>query len=328
MNFFTQAKPLREDPPNPRPHSESRPRPPGDTPPREVLTEAALKKRVQSCPRLSSLRSIDSALREALNAEHSFTGDIADIIRRDPSLTTRLLRTINSAFFGLAERVERVEEAVFYLGLREVRNLSLATPIIEDLGQIFGSLRSVDWKAMWRHALGTAVLTRSLMEQRHPEQSDDPYIAGLLHDIGKIVMAHAFPEDFGKLCALRAPDSHELCLMERRLVVWDHPRIGASYLEHHHMSKPVVSAVLFHHQPGTAPEASRELAAAVQVADQMMHSLGFPGIENTEILGGDQWHQLEGWRILFPENAHEGAILPRPVQQQTDRLLALLQSSF
>src|SRR5688500_19573342 len=79
--------------------------------------------RVKGCARLPSLRSIDSALRELLNAEGRYTTQISEIIRRDPSLTARLLRLVNSVYYGLTTPVNNNEEAVFYLGVRQIRQL-------------------------------------------------------------------------------------------------------------------------------------------------------------------------------------------------------------
>src|SRR6185436_1560095 len=80
--------------------------------------------KVKQCPRLPSLRSIETALKELLNADNRFTTQISEVIRRDPSLTARLLRLVNSVYYGLTTPVNSIEEAVFYLGVRQIRQLA------------------------------------------------------------------------------------------------------------------------------------------------------------------------------------------------------------
>jgi HD-like signal output (HDOD) protein len=86
------------------------------------LTFQQIEGRLRNCARLPSLRSIDSALRELLNADQRYTNQIAEVIRRDPSLTSRLLRLVNSVYYGLSSPVNSIEEAVFYLGVRQIRH--------------------------------------------------------------------------------------------------------------------------------------------------------------------------------------------------------------
>ena len=81
-------------------------------------SEAEIKRRIQACPKLASLQSINRALGELVRSDQSLNSQIAEVIRRDPSLTARLLRMVNSVYFGLSTRVNSIEEAVFFLGLR------------------------------------------------------------------------------------------------------------------------------------------------------------------------------------------------------------------
>ena len=86
-----------------------------------VLSEIELRQRIEACPKLASLRSIHGALADLLRNHHSQAGQFAEIIARDPSLTARLLRMVNSVYFGLGTQVGTIEDAVLYLGLRQIR---------------------------------------------------------------------------------------------------------------------------------------------------------------------------------------------------------------
>src|ERR1700739_359743 len=95
-----------------------------------------IRAKLVRCPSLPSLSSINQALQGLLLTEQRYTAQIAEIIRRDPSLTSRLLRLVNSVYFGLTTPVNSIEEAVFYLGVRQIRQLAMVTPVIEDFQRL------------------------------------------------------------------------------------------------------------------------------------------------------------------------------------------------
>ncbi len=160
-------------------------------------SDAEIRRRIAACPQLASLQSINRELRELIRSDGSLNSQIAGIIRRDPSLSARLLRMVNSVYFGLSTRVNNIEEAVFFLGLRQIRELSLATPVIEELEQFQPSSSVIlPWKQLWAHSIGTATLTREILASTSLHIDDDTdYLGGLLHNIGKVVMAYSFPEE-------------------------------------------------------------------------------------------------------------------------------------
>jgi HD-like signal output (HDOD) protein len=114
------------------------------------------------------LSTIDSALKELLVADQRYTSQIAEIIRRDPSLTARLLRLVNSVYYGVSQRITNIEEAVFYLGVRQIRQLAMVTPIIEDFQKLAGN-RAYPWREFWRHCIGTALMTREVIAITWPD---------------------------------------------------------------------------------------------------------------------------------------------------------------
>src|SRR5271168_3795963 len=96
--------------------------------PCQRLSRSQIESRLNSCTCLPSLGSIGDALKQLLEADQRYTSQIAEIIRRDPSLTARLLRLVNAVHYGLSKRVRSIDEAVFYLGLRQIRQLAMVTP--------------------------------------------------------------------------------------------------------------------------------------------------------------------------------------------------------
>ncbi|HWA85732.1 MAG TPA: HDOD domain-containing protein [Opitutus sp.] len=295
-----------------------------------VYSDEIVRRRVDACPKLASLESINRALLELLASDRSMASQIASIIRRDPSLSARLLRMVNSVYFGLAGPVHNLEEAVIVLGLRQIRELATTTPVLEELERInHAGPKGLPWRELWRHSIGTAILTREILSSAHGQSDNDThYLVGLLHNIGKVVMASSFPEELTWLMSQSADDTATFAAEERRLIGWDHARIGAHYLRRHNLPEEIAEAVEYHNAPGRAPE-HQVLAAAAQVADCLARYCGISsGFETVPPVAKDGWQELEGWRILYGtdsadfDDAH--AALAHAVRDLPDLLATLL----
>jgi HD-like signal output (HDOD) protein len=290
-------------------------------------SEADIIRRIDACPRLASLQSINRALGELVRSDGSLNSQIAEVIRRDPSLSARLLRMVNSVYFGLSTRVNNIEEAVFFLGLRQIRELSMATPVLEELERLQQSTAtSLPWKELWSHSISTAILTREILAATPLQIDDDTdYLVGLLHNVGKVVMAYAFPDELRVLVTRPARTPAEFCEFERELIGWDHGRIGARYLERHQLSEEIITAVHFHNNPDHAPR-HRLFAAAVQVADLLVRHSGVTGgFERVAPIEQDAWLALDGWKILYGADGPESALARAAIANSLQRLPAMLQ---
>ncbi len=290
-------------------------------------SDAEIKRRIDACPKLASLQSINRALSDLIRSEQSLSSQIAEIIRRDPSLSARLLRMVNSVYYGLSARVNNIEEAVFFLGLRQIRELSIATPVLEDLGHLQRNTTSgLPWKELWTHSIGTAILTREILESTQIHVDDDTdYLVGLLHNVGKVVMAYAFPHELAQLMKTRAHSPAEVCELERNLIGWDHAQIGAHYLTKHQLSEEITSAVLYHNEPDQAPRHAI-FAAAVQIADYLVRHRGISGgFEEVDPIAMDSWMTLPGWNILYGAGEAASGLARASLANCLQRLPTVLQ---
>ncbi len=291
------------------------------------FAEDEIRRRVDACPKLASLQSINRALSVLVRSEHSLNSQIAEVIRRDPSLSARLLRMVNSVYFGLSTRVNNIEEAVFFLGLRQIRELSMATPVIEELEQMQQTTSpTLPWKELWTHSLGTAVLTREILASTPLHVDDDTdYLIGLLHNVGKVVMAYAFPDELRALLNTPVADPTEFCRRERELIGWDHGQIGAHYIARHQLSEEIVFALQYHNEPDLAPR-HQLFAAAVQVADHLVRHAGISGgFEQVAPIAADSWIELPGWKILYGADTPESMLARASIANSLQRLPSMLQ---
>ena len=263
----------------------------------ERLDRAHIDARLSGCACLPSLSTFDSALRELLDADQRYTSQIAEIIRRDPSLATRLLHMVNAVHRGSTKAPTNIDEAVFYLGVRQIRQLAMLTQIIEDF-QKLTQKQSFPWKPFWRHCIATALMTREIINLRQSREDEIDYVAGLLHDVGKIVMASSFPEHFQEIHQRRAEVGGDLMSIEREVLGVDHAELGAMYLRRQRLADVYVEIVEFHH----APELARHhptVTAAVQVSDMLVRYAKIGDSGNHQPVPVDSWLESAGAKILF-----------------------------
>jgi putative nucleotidyltransferase with HDIG domain len=271
------------------------------------------------------LSSIDSALRELLGADQRYTSQIAEIIRRDPSLTARLLRLVNSVYYGMAKPVKNIEEAVFYLGVRQIRQLAMVTPIIEDF-QRLAEGRHFPWRQFWRHCIAVALMTREITDLLQTQDDEIDYVAGLIHDVGKIVMASAFPVHFNEIYHNRASTTVDLLQCEREVLGVDHAELGTMYLRKQRLPEVFVEIVQCHHNPQQA-HLQPQVTAAVQVADLLVRHTKIGDSGNKAEVAFDSWLESDGWKILFGRQTDaEKSIIRASLNRSLERIPAILES--
>ena len=288
------------------------------------LDRRQIEDRLRNCPCLPSLASIENALKELLGADQRYTSQIAEIIRRDPSLTARLLRLVNSVHYGISRPVKSIEEAVFFLGMRQIRQLAMVTPVIEDFQILAGHTR-LEWRGFWRHCIATALMTREVIDLVQSDRGELDYVAGLLHDVGKIAMASAFPEHFAEIYIHRTEAEKELMELEREVLGVDHAELGAIYLSKQTLPEAFVEIVRYHHEPDKATDQGK-VASAVQVADLLVQEakLGYSG--RCPLTQQDLWCNCVGWNLLFShQTVEERAITRGSLKHSIERIPATIE---
>ena len=232
-----------------------------------ITTEQLL----ESAPEAIPLPQTTVFLIRLLNQPESTVDDLTDVLEQDQALSARMLRVANSAYYGLPRQVTSLREAVVMLGRNTLRGLVFTASVMGVLGrQVTGySLGQGD---LWRHSISTAQAARFLADRAgvHP---DEAYVAGLLHDIGKIVLDQYMQEEFGEAMDLTRERGVPFDEAERRVFGVDHAEIGGALAEHWDLPSMLVEAIRYHHRPleaGVAPA----LTAAIHVADIVCLELG------------------------------------------------------
>lgn len=218
--------------------------------------------------RLPSLPTIIHELILAMNKEDVSVGILSQGIQQDQALSARVLRVANSPFFGLRKPVASIHDAIVVLGFRAVSSL-VTTAALTDLFKM-PSMSKFDQASFWRHSLGTAVCARHLasLNSFDPETA---YTAGLLHDIGRLLLIICHPEPYTEALTWREEQDCMLLEAERHVLGVDHMDAGAALAIHWNFAPPILDAAAFHHNPPHSDRAT--LTDLVHFADILSHAL-------------------------------------------------------
>jgi putative nucleotidyltransferase with HDIG domain len=209
-------------------------------------------------------------LTEAMTGSAGGLASVAGIIERDPAMSAKVLQLANSAYFGAGHHVTSVQRAVVYLGVDLIQSLVSTT-------QVFDTLRDseppevVALQAIQEHSLLTARLAKRLITD--PARAEEAFAAGLVHDIGKIVLARAYRERYADVLALARRDRRPSYQVEKEVLGVTHAEAGAYLLGVWGLPAPIVETVAHHHTPRIVGAATREVLAAVHVANALTHGL-------------------------------------------------------
>jgi putative nucleotidyltransferase with HDIG domain len=201
----------------------------------------------------------------------------------------------------------------------------MVTPIIEDF-QRLAEGRRFPWRQFWRHCIAVALMAREITDLLQAQDDEIDYVAGLIHDVGKIVMASAFPEHFTEIYHNRAEMGGDLLHCEREVLGVDHAELGGMYLRRQRLPEVFVEIVQYHHNPMTSrPQA--HVTAAVHVADLLVRHTKIGDSGNKTEVAFDSWMDSPGWKILFPHQTDaERSIAHASLNRSLERIPAILES--
>jgi putative nucleotidyltransferase with HDIG domain len=242
----------------------------------------------------SSLGSCGPVLREIeaeLRSPQCSLGTVGEAIEKDPDLTSRLLRLGNSPFFGYTSRLTTVAEAISLIGIQRVQDLLTASSIIERFSGV--EEEHVNMQSFWRHSLACGIAARVVaMELRLPKP-DKYFVAGLLHDVGRLVLLSQSPEAAQQVFALYKRERMLLREAEMKVLGFDHQQIGGALLRHWKYPVVLIGAVASHHHPALA-EVGREEAAIVHFCDHLVNAMqiGCSGEQYAPPLNMKVWENL------------------------------------
>ena len=236
--------------------------------------------------------------------------DLAQWIEKDTALATRVLKLVNSSFFGVPREVTSVRHALMILGIAHLRNLVLSGAV-SNLFDREGSIGSFSRREFWKHCVGVAGAARVLAAECRIIDPETAFTAGLIHDVGKLVIDRYLHEDFMKIAAqLENPDTI-MTDAEISVLGVHHAEIGHHLAMHWNLPEVLRVAIGFHHDPNRAPSRS-DIAALIAVANAMVRELRIGS-------GGGADHPLpESTLALCGLNAERFETIKRDLEEELE----------
>lgn len=236
-------------------------------------SDQRIKKLLTLIRKLPAMPKLHLQVSEELRSPHGSLDTVGKIIAQDPVMSAKILQVVNSAYFGLSFGMDDPSQAVLFLGSERTRSLILLAGVFSqfDVAQCGG----FDPEKVWNHSLQTAILARTLVQKEigDPKIGEAAFTAGLLHDVGKLVLAGNVPAMYSAVGKLQSHKNVSLCEAETEILGTTHAELGGCLLGTWSLPLPVLEAVAWHHTPTKSDDRKFSLLTAVHSANVFAHEM-------------------------------------------------------
>ena len=222
---------------------------------------------------IQTLPAMPEVLMEVLNSVEEESININQLTRKillDQALTAKILRYANSSFYRTQSKVTTIQQAINLIGIAGVRNLVMTAMLQFSFPEVH--CKGFYLPGFWKHSVAVAICAKMIARNLHLNQ-DFAYTAGLLHDIGKLVLVTRFTQQYEAVLAYRKEQDCYLLEAERAVLGTDHPAIGATLGEHWNFSAAMQNAIARHHEPDLL--SGDQVAAVIHISDAIAHGMDF-----------------------------------------------------
>ena len=269
--------------------------------------------------RMPSLSTTVTKVLEVCNRPSTSANDLNRVIALDPVLTGQVLKLINSAYYSLPNQISSLTRAIIMLGINTVKNLALSTAVLGSMGRQ-DSFRSLSMDAFWTHSLCVGVLAKALagLKGIPGMMQEEFFVAGLLHDLGKIPLNNCFAEEYRQALELSTIEQGSLPKAEEILLGFDHGQAGKMIADKWQLSQALTELLRFHHTPENASPNNRQLVSVVALANTYANlfdvgSAGdrFPDMSRVDELllqVGLRWHDLSSLHTVVEQEIEKAQV--------------------
>lgn len=241
--------------------------------PRNTIPSDRVKEVIGRIQCLPSLPTVFQALSKALASDRTSSTELGEIIAQDIGMTAKILKLVNSAFFGLRRELANPVEAVTYLGFETIRSLVLANSIFNEAHPLKTRRLSID--LLWSHSMSVAHASRAVAKLLDPQPKtlEQAFTGGILHDSGILILASNFPEAYDEVLELSDREHLQVILAEQRIFGVNHGEVGAYLMNLWGLPAAVVQCIRHHHAPSTAENPGLVSLKAVHLADALISNM-------------------------------------------------------
>ncbi len=237
----------------------------------DFLRNDSMKKTLTRIDSLPSMPSIYFEITQELQSRDASIKKVGEIISKDVALTSKILQLVNSAYFSLPRHIESPEHAAVLLGLNIIKSLVLVSQVFKKFDSI--KMPGNFMEALWNHNLMTGKIAKAVAvnESKDSRVIDNSFIAGLLHDCGKLILSANFTEQYREIILESQNSGVPLWSAEEQALGITHAEVGAYLMELWGLPAPIIEAIAFHHFPGTYGDDSFSPLTAVHIANAVEH---------------------------------------------------------
>ncbi len=221
------------------------------------------------------------------------SAQLADVISTDQALMTKVLKVVNSAYYGMPRRIATLRQATVILGFNTVKNLVLSASIFDSFGSGQGDV-VFDRVKFWEHSVAVGTAAKILAQRIRLGEPEELFVAGLLHDVGKVVIDDYLHEEFVDILRTVRDKKCRILEAEREVLGIGHPQVGQMLAEKWNLPDTLTQAIAYHHEPKVAGNAHKKFVAIVHLADAIarLENLGFGGDSLTPVIDPESWSLL------------------------------------
>jgi len=237
---------------------------------RDILHSQVLKGLLGRIDTMPSIPAIYAKVMKVLNSEDTSAASAGEIIAQDMGMATKVLQLVNSSFFGMSRHISSVKEATVLLGIDVVKTLVLG---IEVFSRYDGASSVISVNQIHDHCVRTAMIAKQIadMENMDPKKADHAMICATLHDMGRLLLAEHFPEEYKQVVDLAEQKQMHLFQAEKAIYGVTHSEVGAYLLGLWGLPQDIVEGIAFHHRPGSVISKKLELSGLIHIAELIEH---------------------------------------------------------
>lgn len=270
------------------------------------MEQTKLEELIEQIDQLPTLPTTVIKLVQMVQDPDTSAQDVNQVLAQDPSLAARILRMVNSAYFGFSERITSIRHAIVIMGFHAVKNLALTASVLDSFESDGFSTDVFDRKQFWVHSLSVAAASKLVAKQMGYPNPDEHFISGLLHDIGKIVIDQKAHDGFVEVLKLVEDQNILIREAEMKVFGFDHTQVGRWLAKHWNLPEELHHVIAFHHEPPRARDQMRAVTV-VHIADVLARALflGTGGDRLVPMIDEEAWEasglSLDDIEIIMPK---------------------------
>lgn len=238
---------------------------------------------------------IDNFIKTA-KSEKTSAKDLADFIINDPAISIRVLRLANSAYYGMSKKIDTISRAIVLIGFNEILSLILGMSVFSTLSK-YRENSLIDMTKLWKHSVGVGFAARKIAQRKKINPNESTILAGLLHDIGKIIFSVYFPDEYNKVLKKAANGESSLYNIEKQILGLNHAEMAYLLMEYWNFPGYMRQPIRYHHDQSRCLPTEITMAYMIGLADLVCHKSGIGQSGNCKI--EDDHQVLTGLRLPY-----------------------------